>query len=394
MFDTCSFDFILLLIILSFVVIVCIINQNLIVKEQMVNISYTNRPIKWSRDENCKYTMTKIYMDTLNEYKINETNKDDWVIYFPCTYNNVYKEIKKIKPTKKDQRIFVVNNSEEMSSKSHLWKNLVAKYGRDKAKLLSPLSYVLNDKNDMKLFEKEYDKNQIYIMKKNIQRQEGLKITNDKNVILDGSKENYVVVQELLQDPYIVKGRKTNMRFYVLLLCHNNEISAYVHNEGFIYYTKMPFKKQSLKWGHNITTGYIERWIYNINPLTHEDFRNYLDDKNRQLIPKEQEIVDNDNKISKIVFDRIYDLIKNVIYAMDNKICKGSQLQNFITFQLFGFDIAVDENLYPKVIEVNVGPNLKSHDTRDSKIKHKVVKDIFKTIKVVPNIDNGYIQII
>lgn len=391
MFDTCSLCVIILVV---FILILCIINGLIDLKETMVDISYTNRPIKWSRDDKCKYTMTQVYMDILNDYKINETTQDDWVIYFPCTYNNVYKEIKKIKPTKKDQRIFVVNNSEEMSSKSHLWKNLVEAYGRKKAQTISPLSYVLNDTNDMKLFGQEYDKNKIYIMKKNIQRQEGLKITNDKNVILNGSKENYVVVQELLQDPYIIKGRKTNMRFYVLLICQNNEISAYIHNDGFIYYTKMPFQKQSLKWGHNITTGYIERWIYHINPLTHNDFRNYLDDNNRKLSSEEQKIINSNQQISKIVFARINDLIREVIYSMETKLCQGSQLQNYITFQLFGFDIALDENLYPKIMEVNVGPNLKTHDKRDGEIKHRVVRDIFKTIKVVPDIDNGYVKII
>ena len=71
------------------------------------------------------------------------------------------------------------------------------------------------------------------------------------------------------------------MRFYILLICQNNEIWDYVHNDGFMYYTKTPFVQNGLSDGPNITTGYIERWIYHVNPLTHDDFRNYFDDKKR-----------------------------------------------------------------------------------------------------------------
>jgi len=110
-------------------------------------------------------------------------------------------------------------------------------------------------------------------MKKNIQRQEGLKISNSKHEILDGYKNGYVLVQELLQDPYLISGRKTNMRFYVLVVCKANNTDCYVHKDGFMYYTKVPFVKNSLDDAPNITTGYIDRQVYIDNPLTHYDLR-------------------------------------------------------------------------------------------------------------------------
>lgn len=365
-------------------------NQN----EYMVNISPVTREVKWARDPLCRYAMTQAYTDILKEYSINETTDNDWAIYFPCSYNNNRFEIGKIKPTSSDQRIFIVTNTDEIASKSNLWKNLVKMYGRDKAKIMAPNSYSLNDPEDRDLFEKEYNPNMLYILKKNIQRQEGLKLSNNKDEILNGYKQNYVVAQELLQDPYMIKGRKTNMRFYVLLVCQNNEISAYVHNEGFVYYTKMPFKKNTLEFGPNVTTGYIERWIYQVNPLTHGDFKKYLDSKDRELIPAEKEIIKNGGVISKVVFDRIYSLISDVINAISFSVCKGTHIQDYISFQLFGVDIAVDDKLNSKIIEVNIGPNLATHDGRDSEVKHTVVRDILKVLKIVPDVNNGFIKIV
>ena len=158
----------------------------------------------------------------------------------------------------------------------------------------------------------------------------------------------------------------------------------------------MPFKPNTSEWGNNITTGYIERWIYHVNPLTHNDFREYLNDPDRDYSDQEKNIVNqlNNKKLSEYVFDRIYELISKVIKALDHKLCVGSQLKKHITFQLFGFDIALDDKLDPKIIEVNVGPNLKFHDKRDSEIKHMVIRDIFKVIKIVPNDDNKFIKIL
>jgi hypothetical protein len=361
--------------------------------EHMVDLKPPGREISWTMDPKCNYKMTQVFTDILKEYGIKKNNKD-WVIYFPCSYNHANAEINKVKPSNPDQRVFIVTNTDEISSKSDLWKNIVKKYGREEALKMSPKTYILYNDSDLELFKKEFNPSTNYILKKNIQRQEGIKITNDKNEILNGSSDKYVVAQELLNDPYLIRGRKTNMRFYLLLVCQNNEVDAYVHDNGFMYYTKVPFKKNSNKFNTNITTGYIERWIYKVNPMTHKDYRKYLDDPDRDLIVSEKEIINDGKQLSEVVFTRINDLLKKVVNSVKHKVCNGTHLQDHITFQLFGADIAVDDKMHPKIIEVNIGPNLSTHDGRDSEVKHTVVRDIFKVLKIVPDKDNGYIQII
>ena len=385
----------MIIIIIVIIVILLYVLRSANDEEHMVNIAPLSKEVSWTTDETCNYQMTQVYLDVLNEYGIKKDNKD-WSLYFPCSYNNATTEIEKVKPQNPDQRIFIVTNTDEISSKSDLWKNLVATYGRNYALTISPQTYILYDNDDLDLFKKEYDSNKIYIMKKNIQRQEGIKITKNKDEILKGYNEGYVVVQELLSDPYLIRGRKTNMRFYLLLVCQNNEVAAFVHNDGFMYYTKMPFTKDTTDFGPNITTGYIERWIYKVNPLTHADFRKYLDNTGRELLPSEQRLIDQGQQISQYTFNRIYDMLRQVVNSIKHKVCNGSHLQNNITFQLFGADVAVDELMNAKIIEVNIGPNLNTHDGRDSEIKHTVVRDIFKTLKMIPDTknDNGFIQII
>jgi hypothetical protein len=344
--------------------------------EHFGNESYA--PVKWNRNK-CEYVLGDTLETELKKNGISRSN-DSWDLYFPCGYDDIKKEIEEMEVLP-NAKYFIINNCDEMVAKEWLWINVKNHYGRDYARTILPNSYVLYDTNDLKLFDKEYDKSKIYIMKKNIQRQEGLKITNDKNEILGGFKNQYVIVQELLQNPYLISGRKTNMRFYVLVVCSGPNLKVYVHNDGFMYYTKVPFKLNSLEIDPNVTTGYIERQVYKENPLTHDDLREYLDNPIRQnLLDVEKVIRAQGLKVSQVCFSRIYQTLRTIFTAFVGRICKPSKLYNNVSFQLFGVDVAVDNNLNVSIMEINKGPDLNAKDDRDSELKHGVVQDILKLI--------------
>lgn len=337
-----------------------------------------NISTKWNRNK-CKYILGETFETELKKNGMTKSN-DKWDLYFPCGYDDINKEIEEMKILP-NAKYFVIDNCDEMVAKQSLWINVKNHYGRNYAKTVLPNSYVLYDSNDLNLFEKDYDKSKIYIMKKNIQRQEGLKITNDKTEILNGVKNQYVIVQELLQNPYLISGRKTNMRFYVLVVCNESKLQVYVHNDGFMYYTKIPFKTNSLDFDTNVTTGYIERTVYKENPLTHDDLREYLDNNKRtNLLPIEIAIRNQGLKVSQVCFDRIYQTLRKVFTAFVGKICKQSKLYNNTSFQLFGVDIAVDDEMNTSIIEINKGPDMSAKDERDSELKHGVVQDTMKLI--------------
>jgi hypothetical protein len=369
-----------------FIILIMVYRWN-IVQEDMINIKPI-RNINWKRNK-CKYLMNKTTRNIIKKHNFNKTSKANWNLHFPCTYNNIKNEISQIKPFKKHQRIFILDNADQISSKQRIWNNLVKMYNRDGASTLMPMTYSFNKPTDVVALIEEFDKNKIYILKKNIQRQKGLKITNKLDDILKATKQGYVIAQELLQDPYIIDTRKTNMRFYVLVICNKKEIDTYVHNDGFMYYTKVPFKKNSLTDECNITTGYIDRAVYEKNPLTHNDFRKYLD-KNRDLNKYENEIVNKGLVLSDVIFNRINNSIKKIMLAIQPAICNERKLSDSIAFQLFGVDIALSDSLIPKIMEANKGPDLGTKDGRDSHVKHKVVEDMFKTVKLIDDNDNGF----
>lgn len=367
-------------------------------KENMISIP-PEQATKWARSE-CKYDMNQTMINVLSENKLDKSDKDkeDWMLYFPCGYDDIDEEIKaiNINNANKNKRFFIIHDADNMTAKDELWKHVVAHHGLAKAKTLMPMTYVLGDKAELDKIKADFSSNKLYILKKNIQRQEGLKITDNLSEILGGPAEGYVVVQELLQNPYTIGGRKINMRFYVLVVCKGNSLDVYVYRNGFMYYTKEPFVKGSKSVETNITTGYIDREIYKISPLTHDDFRDYLD-KPRELSATEEYIRNQGLEISKVVFNKIYGMLKDVFMAYIGKICTGEKLREYVSFQLFGVDVAVDDHLNAMIIEQNKGPNLSAHDERDGQLKHDCVRDMFRKLGVINETNeskNGFVRLI
>jgi len=379
--------YILIFVLLILIIIYLLAHINIKI-ETMVDVPYDSN-LRWTAA--CDDAVKGTIGDVLRDYSFTK-DTDKWKLYFPCDYSLSDDEFKKL-PPKSDARYFIIDNADEMASKNWLWKNLVAKYGLEKASVMTPITYALDNENDIKRFEHDYSSNKVYILKKNIQRQEGLLITRDKQVILNGRTNGYVVVQELLQDPFIISGRKTNMRFYVLVICNKTDFDVYVYNNGFMYYTKDPFVLNSTEIAPNITTGYIDRQVYKENPLTHDDLKTYLDNPERQLSIEELRIRNDGQLISDIYFNRIYKLLRDSFISFIGKVGKQAK-DNNIYFQLFGVDVAVNNKLIPKIIEINKGPDLGAKDERDSQLKHALTIDIFKKIGGLPENNNGFIKII
>ena len=218
----------------------------------------------------------------------------------------------------------------------------------------------------MKKLQTEFDPQVGYIMKKNVQQQKDIILTRDVDEIQRKLSE-YVVVQELLQDPYIVKGRKCNMRVYVLIIVSaSNKVDMYYYNDGFMYYTVEPFKKYSVDPKEVITTGLAGRDMYRDRPLTHEDFGEFL---GRAAYLK--------------LCDNIKGLVRYIKAAYVPILMEENKGIPGVKFLIYGMDVAPDEKLDCKIMEVNKGPDLTPKDARDAELKKNMMIDALRIAGVV-----------
>jgi len=89
----------------------------------------------------------------------------------------------------------------------------------------------------------------------------------------------------------------------------------------------------------------------------------------------------------KSLFKKIYDVIIKTIISVEpaifNSMAKAT-IHNNLCFELYGFDILIDETLKPWLMEVNVSPSLSSSSQIDKIIKTKLLCDVFNLVGIEP----------
>jgi hypothetical protein len=292
----------------------------------------------------CNYTSLSIggYIDILNNNNFLNTLKNNWKIWFPHGgYNNIDEKLKKLKIKNKDQIIFAIPNSDNIVSKYNVCKTLYKQYGEKIATKIIPPSYLLDNKSDIEKIQ--IDENIKYILKKKIQRKEGLKITSNKKDIINGYKNDYLIAQKLIE-PFLVKDRKINLRIYLMIVIENNTITAYVNKYGTCIYTKNEYDNKSYDFESQITSYNMDIKLYNDYPLTLEQFKTYLNDNNHDY-----------NEF----FNKINNSLTFFLNAFKDQIGNDKKFINNKCAQVFGVDFIIDKNLNPILLECNKGPDMK-----------------------------------
>ena len=329
----------------------------------------------YRRRDNCGYYLPeclKIFFadnQILSEDTV-ENKKSSQIIYVPCLYDDTDMEISQM-PKTKNNFYMIINKCDIFVGKNHLWNFLEQKYKEQVTNFL-PKSYLPYRPESIEQLKKDYEPNKLYIMKKNLQRQEGIKITSNYEELINNKDQEIIIIQELLQNPFLVNGRKINLRVYVLQVIYNDKSYIYVYDDGFMYYTPEYFKKGSMDISRNITTGYIDRQVYVDNPLTHEDFRNYLGQAR-----------------SQIIFENIRNLMRDVLEPYQKQLIQIQSFPGSVQFQIFGADVAINEDMSALLMEINKGPDLNYKDERDGALKKKLLRDIFVTIGIVESDKNN-----
>ena len=301
-------------------------------------------------------------------------NNKDWHLYFPCGYNDAEEEIKRIDIKDNSQKIFIIDGCDYIVSKFTLWQILKRYYGREQASKILPNSFLSQKKNDMDQFwlfyNNQINKNSLskFILKKDVQRKEGINIVRSRSDIEKIIKNENYVLQEYLRDPFIIDGHKVNLRYYLLIVCKPNNVKeGYIHLNGVTHYTLDKYDDESLDFYKNITSSYEEREeyekIYENNPFSVNDFHVYLK---------------NNNYDFEIYMKNLINCLRLMLDATQNYFC--NELKNNIKFQLFGCDIAPDKYLNVRLLELNKGPNFIPRNKKDKDVKSKVVNDLLDLI--------------
>ena len=203
----------------------------------------------------------------------------------------------------------------------------------------------------------------VWILKpgENTNRGTGISVCNSIEQIKEEMKTTAVdektgkrtfILQRYLDRPFLIHRRKFDIRLYALITCSGGVLQAYYYNEGYIRTSSKEFNINNVanKLIH-LTNDAVQKYSEDYgkfemaNKLSYSDFQRYLDthckDKNVNFM---QDIAPQLKAIVK-------DTVQATYLKLDTR-------HRAYSFEIFGYDFMLDENLKPWLIEVNTNPCL------------------------------------
>lgn len=151
----------------------------------------------------------------------------------------------------------------------------------------------------------------------------------------------------------------------------------------------MPYSESADSLGNT----FIHLTNYSLNKMSAE----YTDEQKWTLDEFWSYIQKNQPNVNAVdVWSSLVDVIVKTLIAAEAPIMRMSHTyapSRYSCFELFGFDVLLDSDLKPWLLEVNISPSMKASSENDARIKEPLVRDILNVIGLrLPSMENVQID--
>ena len=157
------------------------------------------------------------------------------------------------------------------------------------------------------------------------------------------------ILQRYIEKPFLINKRKFDIRCFALLTSINGILQCYYYEEGYLRTSSIKYSTDDTNTFIHLTNDAIQKKSENYgkyengNKVIYSEFEKYLEASDKPKIFRTE------------VIPRIKNMIKDTIKAVFLKIDPHKRAHSF---EIFGYDFMLDENLRPWLIEVNTNPCL------------------------------------
>nr|XP_046199791.1 probable tubulin polyglutamylase TTLL9 isoform X3 [Oncorhynchus gorbuscha] len=180
--------------------------------------------------------------------------------------------------------------------------------------------------------------------------------------------ESYVA-QRYIENPYLISGRKFDLRVYVLVTSYI-PLKAWLYRDGFARFSSTRFSLTSIDDQYvHLTNVAVQKTAPDYDPekgckWQMQQLRRYLTARHgTETIEALFKDIDN-------IFVRSLQSVQKVI--INDKHC----------FELYGYDILLDQDLKPWLIEVNASPSLTASSQEDYEMKCCLLEDTLHIVDI------------
>ena len=280
----------------------------------------------------------------------------------------------------------------EITRKDLLYKNLCILSSLSNSKKdfnFIPKSFILPQ--EIRLLELEMEKEEDIWIIKPVSSSQGrgiflAKKFSDVSSHLSINKIS-MIASKYISNPLLIDGYKFDLRIYVLLLSVS-PLKIYIYNQGL---TRFATEKYDLTNFSN--SKYMHLTNYAVNKENGK-FVNNIDPENDgygskwSLKALSQRLESHGIKFD-LIWDKIKDLVVKAILAGSGSINKEMN-KTFADgyhdncFELYGFDVLLDDTCQPWLLEINLTPSLHVDSPLDMKIKSQLISDMLNLIRITP----------
>jgi len=268
-----------------------------------------------------------------------------------------------------------------------------------------PMTYILP--NDSETFEHEFKKSKksIWIAKPvNMSRGRFIKLIYDSHsyrklcIHANANSNIQYLISKYLDKPHLLNNKKYDLRIYVIVLSFT-PLKIYLYYNGLVRFATEDYIKD------NYNNIFIHLTNYSINKQNPNYKSNIKDNKEiaeMEEIEEDYEQCDDSSKWSLVEYrnyfkkegkdkdlEKIWKQIEDIVIKtminvteVNSRDLSGNKNNN--VFELYGFDILVDEKFKVWLLEVNVNPSLHCNSPLDLSIKTELIVDLFNLIGIVP----------
>ncbi|CAF1102310.1 unnamed protein product [Adineta ricciae] len=188
--------------------------------------------------------------------------------------------------------------------------------------------------------------------------------------------DNYII-QEYIREPYLLDGFKFDLRIYALITSCD-PLRVFIFNNGLV---RLSSKKYQLPTPINVLDYAMHLTNYSITKKNPDDLD--LDSSKRRSLQQLFDYLKRDNHDVEKLWTEIKNIITKTIFLAEPhmssayRTCRPAALptSESVCFELLGFDILIDKNLKPWIIEVNRCPSFDTSEQIEFDIKMKLLCD-------------------
>ena len=220
-----------------------------------------------------------------------------------------------------------------------------------------------------------------------------------------------ILISRYIDKPHLINKKKYDLRIYVLIVSFS-PLRIYLYNNGltrfatedykhgdydnvFIHLTNYSINKNNLKYkpNQNMTNYDWHKSKNSIGGEENEENEEYEEECEFEENYSKWSLFELRHYFKKIGKEKIMDkiwkqvqdiVIKTVLSVADDYYKEVSLNKINSLFELYGFDIMIDEKFKAWLIEVNVNPSLHCTSPLDLNLKTDLISDIFNVVGISP----------